>query len=91
MKTGIRVHGLEEADMIWKTCLALHNRLLEIDGLDEQWNSGVPSRWQGEDGQHDATDPVTVRAIGRLHNPSAIRDYDTSAMGPGNDRRMTEE
>jgi hypothetical protein len=30
-------------DMIWKTCCALHNWLLEVDGLDEQWDQGVQS------------------------------------------------
>jgi hypothetical protein len=26
----------------------LHNWLLEADGLDENWESGVPSEWEGE-------------------------------------------
>ena len=33
LKTGIRLHGAEAADNIWCTCCALHNMLLEIDGL----------------------------------------------------------
>ena len=35
LKTGIRIHGVESADKIWLTCCALHNWLLETDGLDE--------------------------------------------------------
>jgi Plant transposon protein len=41
LKTGIRLHGTENADKIWKTCCALHNMLLEVDGLDEKWEDGV--------------------------------------------------
>ena len=41
LKTGIRLHGLKEADTVWKTCCSLHNWLLEVDGLDAQWQSGV--------------------------------------------------
>jgi len=31
LKTGIRLHGVEVANKISKTCCALHNMLLEID------------------------------------------------------------
>ena len=37
LKTGIRLKGTDVADKIWKTCCALHNWLLEIDGLDKCW------------------------------------------------------
>jgi DDE superfamily endonuclease len=39
LKAGIRVHGIEKADNIWHTCCALHNWLLEIDGLSERWEN----------------------------------------------------
>jgi hypothetical protein len=32
-------------------CCALHNWLLEEDGLDENWASGVRSEWEGELGE----------------------------------------
>jgi hypothetical protein len=32
LKTGIRIQGLDNIDHIWKTCCALHNWLLEVDG-----------------------------------------------------------
>ena len=47
LKTGIRIHGHKATEMIWKTCCALHNWLLEVDGLDKQWDQGVPSPWLG--------------------------------------------
>jgi hypothetical protein len=33
LKTGIRLHGILNCDMIWLTCCALHNMILELDGL----------------------------------------------------------
>ncbi len=35
LKTGVRVHGVEATDKIWLTCCALHNFVLEADGLNE--------------------------------------------------------
>jgi hypothetical protein len=36
-KTGIRVHNTEVSDNIWMTCCALHNNLLDVDGLSHKW------------------------------------------------------
>lgn len=33
LKTGIRLHNTEVSDNIWLTCCALHNMLLDVDGL----------------------------------------------------------
>ena len=51
LKTGQR-----PADKIFRTCCALHNWLLNVDGLDKQWENGVPSVWEGELGHHDLGD-----------------------------------
>jgi Plant transposon protein len=56
LKTGIRLHGQQPADKIFRTCCALHNWLLNVDGLDKQWENGVPSIWEGELGHHDLSD-----------------------------------
>jgi DDE superfamily endonuclease len=48
LKTGIRLDGCEAADNIWLTCCALHNFLLEADGLAEEWAGAV--------GQNDVSD-----------------------------------
>jgi len=81
LKTGVRLHGVEAADKIWKTCCAFHNMLLEIDGLD--------SEWEGELGMHDEADVmnhIDNFALQRLHNANIdIRSYDASGMGPGDD------
>jgi hypothetical protein len=56
LKTGVRLHGVDSCDKIWKTCCALHNMLLEIDGLDKAWQMGVPSDWEGELGLFSGND-----------------------------------
>jgi DDE superfamily endonuclease len=47
LKTGIRLDGAEAADKVWLTCCALHNFLLEEDGLEE---------WDGEIGLNEVED-----------------------------------
>ena len=77
LKTGVRVHGTLALDNIWCTCCALHNFLLEVDGLDVGW--------EGEDGLHDLEDvPLSIQ---RLHSPDECRNFDRSGMGRG--RRPT--
>lgn len=56
LKTGVRLHGAAVVDKIWKTCCALHNWLLEVDGLNAEWKLGVPSDFEGELGDHDLGD-----------------------------------
>ena len=78
LKTGIRLHGTEPADKIFKTCCALHNWLLEIDGLDDDWERGVPSEWEGTLGNHHLTDPKTAEffALRRLREEESAPDED---------------
>ncbi len=35
---GIRLHKMESVNNVWLTCCALHNILLNIDGLDKPWD-----------------------------------------------------
>ena len=65
LKTGIRLHNTEVADQVWLTCCALHNLLLEVDGLSEGWQDGVPSYWQ-TDGNGDLELEDIPPAIQRL-------------------------
>jgi len=76
LKTGIRLEGVEVANNIFKTCCALHNWLLEIDGLDREW--------KGVNGQQEASDVLRYApaALQRLHaNPTAL---DLSSTGAEN-------
>ncbi len=83
LKTGIRLHGVEVADNIWKTCCALHNWLLEIDGLDGEWESSIS--------MHDTRDVLNhvPLALERLHEGWDPRTFDPSGLGPGDDRDQT--
>jgi hypothetical protein len=63
LKAGICLHGTAIADAIWKTCCALHNWLLEVDGHDKEWECGVPSVWEGKLGHFDPRDQATQEAF----------------------------
>jgi hypothetical protein len=75
LKTGIRCHGVAVADDIWRTCCALHNMLLEVDGLNVE-RSGDASLHE-EEGR--------FFALQHLHGAQFDRRYDSSSMGPGDD------
>ena len=91
LKSGIRLHSVESVDKIWLTCCALHNMLLEVDGLDEPWD-GVcqpTSQWEGELGNLESDDvPMAMRC---LMSPADIRAYDTSSLGTEVTARRDEE
>jgi hypothetical protein len=64
LKTGIRTQG-DSADKTWMTCCALHNRLLDVDGLDEQWNSDWASDSVDEElaEEDDNAMPISLRRL----------------------------
>jgi DDE superfamily endonuclease len=85
LKTGIRVEGTAAADSVWLTCCALHNFLLHVDGLSEQWRHDVPSDYKGELGHND---PHEVRQLPSV--PFAIaRLDDESVQNFGSHEHMT--
>ena len=95
LKCGVRVHGVDKVDLIWFTCCALHNWLLDIDGLSDEWTgehtaTAMESDWLGDLGDHDF-DGITVgreripNAILRLSNNLTNRNFDATGMGPGPD------
>jgi hypothetical protein len=46
LKTGFWLHNTEVFDYIRLMCCAMHNMLLDVDGLSEGWRNGVPSPWE---------------------------------------------
>ena len=81
LKTGVRLHSTLSVDRIWLTCCALHNMLLEVDGLDAPWDGSRvnTSKWEGCLGDLDPEEvPLAMR---RVLNPSQIRNYDTAIVG----------
>lgn len=90
LKAGVRIHGVEQVDQIWLTCCALHNWLLDIDGLSEEWKEGVPviSDWEGPLADMDyegVAQENYAHTIARLSANLDPRNYDSSGMGPGQD------
>jgi hypothetical protein len=83
LKTGIRLHGTKPADQIFKTCCAPHNWLLEIDGLDDEWERGVPSEWEGSLGQHHLSGPQTAEYFALHHLEAGDAHCDLCSAGYG--------
>ncbi|KAI2500765.1 Plant transposon protein [Fragilaria crotonensis] len=85
LKTGIRLHNTEASDNIWLTCCALHNMLLDVDGLNKAWKNGVRSHWEMESGEfRDEEIPFAVRRL--IVDPNGtdefrLRHYDASRFG----------
>jgi hypothetical protein len=89
LKSGIRLQGVDAVDKVWLTCCALHNWLLEIDGLNAEWSeiSISGSDWEGELGDCDF-EGINVRVpwlLARLSQRLDPRTLDLSGMGPGID------
>ena len=82
LKSGIRLEGIKNCDRIWLTCCALHNMLLEVDGLCDRWEEGVPCFYDTNDNDDMETLPYSIR---KLVNPNTNRTTDISGMGNGND------
>lgn len=82
LKAGIRLHGLEACDKVGQMCCALHNMMLEMDGLDsaDDWIGADLGSFSQED-----IELAVPFAIQRLHNPGALRAYDSSGNGRGTD------
>ena len=96
LKSGIRLHGIEAADKIWLTCCALHNLLLDNDGLNGEWTEGVSlsSDWEGSNGElsEESIQRHVPASLRRLLDPnSELRrnGFDSSESGYGNDRMDT--
>ena len=94
LKTGIPLHGIEVCDRVWLTCCALHNFLLDEDGLDGEWGA---TRYylDGVESSHDEED---VRAFfgtdlwsASPKAVAAIASHDSSGMGPGSDLRRSKD
>jgi hypothetical protein len=70
LKTGIRLFT-QSADKIFLTCCTLDNWLLKIDGPNERWAEGIPSKWECplRDSKNDVPDALC--AILNLQNPPA--------------------
>ena len=90
LKSRVRIYGVDSVDHIWFTCCALHNWLLEIDGLTQKWVCGVQmtSEWEGEMGcllEYEGVRVDVPNALARLSTNLDPRNYDSTGLGPGLD------
>ncbi len=88
MKSGVRIYGVDSVDHMWLACCALHNWLLEVDGLSETWVGGMQNLTSNRDGEMGSLEFDGVRvevpnALARLSRNLDPRNYDSSGMGPG--------
>lgn len=87
LKTGVRLQSAQAVDKVWLTCCALHNWLLDGDGLDESWGSGENANdYLGHLGLHDAEDALRFVPADRATPSGGALAFDMSGMGPGGDR-----
>ena len=54
LRYGIQVRSIFKCDAIWKTCRALHNRLLFIDRLHKDWDNDIQSDWEVSNAKYEA-------------------------------------
>ena len=88
LKTVVCLHSTQAVDKVWLTCCAFHNMLLDIDGLDDQWDGRQvnTSEWERELGDLEEGDvPLSMM---RVLNPTQIHQYDTSIIVQANDRSI---
>ncbi|KAI2513254.1 Plant transposon protein [Fragilaria crotonensis] len=86
LKTGIRLHNTEVSDNIWLMCCALHNMLLNVDGLSKAWKNGARSHWEVQMESGDFRNDKIPFAIRRLIDPNGtdafwLHHYDALQFG----------
>jgi hypothetical protein len=65
LKYGIRSQSIAHCDKIWLTCCALHNKLLFVDGLHKNWQSGAKSYYEDEKISDEV--PFAIERLTREH------------------------
>jgi hypothetical protein len=65
----------------------MHKWLPKVDGLDDEWEQGKSSAWQGELGQFEEVDRATQQAFAlhQLWTGLSFRNFNLSGMGARND------
>ena len=85
LRYGFRFHSIANCDKMWLTCCALHNLLLNIDGLDKNWESGVRSDWEmmntrasGVTGQFNLVVPFAISRLHRKFTDGSLEEEKTT-------------
>lgn len=85
LRYGIKLHGIENCDKIWLTCCALHNMLLEVDGLAKRWEHGVQSVYESKLDHYNDLPSL----LQKLAKPDSSRNFDIADISYGNDVNCT--
>lgn len=67
LRYGLRFARIEQCDQLWLTCCALHNMLLFVDGLDENWENGVASDWERFNSEFSKENSIIPFSISKLN------------------------
>jgi hypothetical protein len=74
---GIRLHGTSISDIIFKTCCAIHNWILEDTNYDLEWDDGIVLACEVEDGNYDPNTPIgRIYSIGNQQNDENNENID---------------
>ena len=66
LRHGIRLNSISQCDKVWKTCCALHNKLLFIDGMDKGWQDEVETIYDSSDDEMEI--PFSMQRLNRHSN-----------------------
>ena len=88
LRYGFRFHSIVNCDKMWLTCCALHNLLLDVDGLDKNWQNGVRSDWELMDSCVN-DNFIQPFAADRLNRNFTNRSLDEGLVFDGHDNDVT--
>ena len=80
LRHGIRTKSIATCDKLWLTCCAIHNKLLFIDGLHENWETGAKSYYE-EEGNTEVRVPFAVNRLNRHENEDDIVETTPTTIG----------
>ena len=72
LRYGTRLHSMKKCDQIFLTCCALHNRLLFVDCLHQNWISGAESDWEKEYHNNNSKTSFAIHRLYRAHQQNEV-------------------
>ena len=79
LRHGVRLGSIKNVDQIWLTCCALHNKLLLIDGMNENWGIGE-SQSVNHNSENDTNNNYQNFCMTRLNRNLNKYSNDTSSI-----------
>ena len=79
LRHGVRLGSIKNVDQIWLTCCALHNMLILIDGMDENWGIGE-SQNGNSNRAHETNKNYQHFSMSRLNRDLSMFSNDSSSV-----------